>query len=78
MGESKTGYHVGSSWYGAFEVETWDENEMLFSSEDGSNLCMFFYLVVATDDEKIAACCREFGANVIMTSESCQNGIDCC
>lgn len=31
-------------------------------------------LVVATDDEKIAECCRGFGANVIMTSESCQNG----
>lgn len=30
--------------------------------------------VVATDDEKIAECCRGFGADVIMTSESCQNG----
>lgn len=29
---------------------------------------------MATDDEKIAECCRGFGADVIMTSESCQNG----
>lgn len=32
------------------------------------------YAVVATDDEKIAECCRGFGAEVIMTSESCRNG----
>lgn len=31
-------------------------------------------VVVATDDEKIAECCQGFGADVIMTSESCQNG----
>ncbi|OWM67422.1 hypothetical protein CDL15_Pgr019882 [Punica granatum] len=36
------------------------------------------YLVVATDDEKIAECCRGFGANVIMTSESCRNGTERC
>lgn len=30
--------------------------------------------VVATDDEKIAECCRGFGADVIMTAESCRNG----
>ena len=30
--------------------------------------------VVATDDEKIAECCRGFGADVIMTSESSRNG----
>jgi len=29
---------------------------------------------VATDDERIADCCRQFGADVIMTSESCKNG----
>ncbi|PPR92682.1 hypothetical protein GOBAR_AA27993 [Gossypium barbadense] len=33
---------------------------------------------VATDDEKIAECCRGFGADVIMTSESCQNGTERC
>ncbi|RZC61900.1 hypothetical protein C5167_023647 [Papaver somniferum] len=32
------------------------------------------HVVVATDDEKIAECCRGFGADVIMTSESCRNG----
>ncbi|XP_031398196.1 3-deoxy-manno-octulosonate cytidylyltransferase, mitochondrial-like isoform X2 [Punica granatum] len=36
------------------------------------------YLVVATDDERIAECCRGFGANVIMTSESCRNGTERC
>ncbi|XP_057498338.1 3-deoxy-manno-octulosonate cytidylyltransferase, mitochondrial-like [Actinidia eriantha] len=35
-------------------------------------------LVVATDDEKIAECCRGFGAHVIMTSESCRNGTERC
>lgn len=30
--------------------------------------------VVATDKEKIAECCRGFGADVIMTSEECKNG----
>ncbi|CAL5411243.1 unnamed protein product [Camellia sinensis] len=33
---------------------------------------------VATDDEKIAECCRGFGADVIMTSESCRNGTERC
>uniref|UniRef100_A0A6N2NLB9 3-deoxy-manno-octulosonate cytidylyltransferase n=1 Tax=Salix viminalis TaxID=40686 RepID=A0A6N2NLB9_SALVM len=32
------------------------------------------HIVVATDDEKIAECCRGFGADVVMTSESCRNG----
>ncbi|OIV99156.1 hypothetical protein TanjilG_01131 [Lupinus angustifolius] len=36
------------------------------------------HVVVATDDEKIADCCRQFGADVIMTSESCQNGTERC
>ncbi|KAJ0971841.1 hypothetical protein J5N97_019800 [Dioscorea zingiberensis] len=35
-------------------------------------------VVVATDDEKIAECCRGFGADVIMTSESCKNGTERC
>lgn len=37
-------------------------------------LVTFLVLVVATDDEKIAECCQQFGADVIMTSESCRNG----
>ncbi|GMH24955.1 hypothetical protein Nepgr_026798 [Nepenthes gracilis] len=36
------------------------------------------HVVVATDDEKIAECCQAFGADVIMTSESCQNGTERC
>ncbi|KAI3710267.1 hypothetical protein L2E82_40045 [Cichorium intybus] len=35
-------------------------------------------LVVATDDERIADCCRGFGADVIMTSQSCRNGTERC
>lgn len=30
---------------------------------------------MATDDYKIAECCKGFGADVVMTSESCRNGI---
>ncbi|KAK6934263.1 Acylneuraminate cytidylyltransferase [Dillenia turbinata] len=46
----------------------------------GSHLCIYILggLVVATDDEKIAECCRLFGTDVIMTSESCQNGNERC
>ncbi|CAA7408630.1 unnamed protein product [Spirodela intermedia] len=36
------------------------------------------HVVVATDDERIAECCRSFGADVIMTSESCRNGTERC
>ncbi|XP_052157513.1 3-deoxy-manno-octulosonate cytidylyltransferase [Oryza glaberrima] len=36
------------------------------------------HVVVATDDERIAECCRGFGADVIMTSESCRNGSERC
>ncbi|PNY01123.1 3-deoxy-manno-octulosonate cytidylyltransferase-like protein, partial [Trifolium pratense] len=36
------------------------------------------HVVVATDDERIADCCRTFGADVIMTSESCRNGTERC
>eukprot|EP00249_Psilotum_nudum_P005955 c19352_g1_i1 orf=262-1140(+) len=35
-------------------------------------------LIVATDDERIAECCRGFGADVVMTSESCENGTERC
>lgn len=33
---------------------------------------------VATDDERIAAAVRDFGGQVIMTSEACQNGTERC
>lgn len=33
---------------------------------------------VATDDERIAQCVRDFGGKVIMTSESCANGTERC
>lgn len=39
---------------------------------------MLDHVVVATDDEKIADCCHGFGADVIMTSESCRNGAERC
>ncbi|KMS97963.1 hypothetical protein BVRB_4g096820 [Beta vulgaris subsp. vulgaris] len=39
---------------------------------------MLDQVVVATDDNKIAECCRGFGADVIMTSESCRNGAERC
>lgn len=29
---------------------------------------------MATDDYKIAECCKGFGADVVMTSQSCRNG----
>ena len=32
-------------------------------------------VVIATDDERIAAVCRKAGAEVIMTSEACPNGM---
>ncbi|XP_026382578.1 uncharacterized protein LOC113277796 isoform X2 [Papaver somniferum] len=48
-----------------FDLRTW-ERAKLASALD--------HVVVATDDEKIAECCRGFGADVIMTSESCRNG----
>lgn len=38
-------------------------------------LCETADAVVATDDERIAECCRGFGAAVVLTSEKCDNGI---
>lgn len=35
-------------------------------------------VVVATDDNRIAAHCTEFGAQVVMTPESCANGTERC
>ncbi len=35
-------------------------------------------VVVATDDERIRAAAEGFGAEVVMTSESCQNGTERC
>ncbi|KAF9666782.1 hypothetical protein SADUNF_Sadunf16G0264400 [Salix dunnii] len=51
------------------EIRTW-ERAKLASTLD--------HIVVATDDEKIAECCRGFGADVVMTSESCRNGTERC
>ena len=52
-------------------------NHWLVSFVCHVHTCAFSPLVVATNDERIAECCRGFGANVIMTSESCKNGTDC-
>ncbi len=35
-------------------------------------------IVVATDDTRIQSACESFGAEVIMTSESCRNGTERC
>lgn len=35
-------------------------------------------VLVATDDDRIAACVRDFGGKVIMTSENCANGTERC
>jgi 3-deoxy-manno-octulosonate cytidylyltransferase (CMP-KDO synthetase) len=35
-------------------------------------------VVVATDDARIAAACEAFGAEVVMTSTTCQNGTERC
>jgi 3-deoxy-manno-octulosonate cytidylyltransferase (CMP-KDO synthetase) len=35
-------------------------------------------VVVATDDDRIAEACRVFGAEVVMTPESCANGTERC
>ena len=35
-------------------------------------------VVVATDDDRIADASREFGAEVVLTSEACQNGTERC
>ncbi|CAI9754983.1 unnamed protein product [Fraxinus pennsylvanica] len=48
---------------------TWERAKMASSLD---------HVVVATDDENIAECCRGFGADVIMTSESCRNGTERC
>jgi hypothetical protein len=45
-----------------------------FFSLSLSHSVFFFLQVVATDDERIAEICLGFGADVIMTSESCRNG----
>ncbi|RVW95829.1 3-deoxy-manno-octulosonate cytidylyltransferase, mitochondrial [Vitis vinifera] len=55
--------------------------KMNSGTEPSSNISLHasqFLRVVATDDEKIAECCRGFGADVIMTSESCRNGTERC
>lgn len=48
---------------------TWERSKLAITLD---------HIVVATDDEKIAECCRGFGADVIMTSESCRNGTERC
>ncbi|KAL8505891.1 hypothetical protein ACS0TY_016931 [Phlomoides rotata] len=48
---------------------TWERAKMAASLD---------HVVVATDDYKIAECCKGFGADVVMTSESCRNGTERC
>ncbi|CAI8607002.1 unnamed protein product [Vicia faba] len=53
----------------ALDTRTWERAKLAASLD---------HVVVATDDDKIADCCRNFGADVIMTSESCLTGTDRC
>ncbi|KAL3844745.1 hypothetical protein ACJIZ3_002148 [Penstemon smallii] len=48
---------------------TWERAKMASSLD---------HVVVATDDDKIAECCRGFGADVVMTSVACRNGTERC
>ncbi|XP_074571604.1 3-deoxy-manno-octulosonate cytidylyltransferase, mitochondrial-like isoform X1 [Curcuma longa] len=48
---------------------TWERAKLASTLED---------VVVATDDEKIAECCRGFGADVVITSVECRNGTERC
>ncbi|CAM6098066.1 unnamed protein product [Calypogeia fissa] len=48
---------------------TWEQVKLASALDD---------VVVATDDNRIADCCRSFGAQVVMTSESCANGTERC
>ena len=48
---------------------TWDVGRMVKEAEA---------VYVATDDDRIADVARDFGADVIMTSESCRNGTERC
>lgn len=46
----------------------------LFHVSPSHPYLLICFSVVATDDARIAQCCKGFGADVVMTSESCQNG----
>lgn len=76
MGKSKNGNIIGSCRYSSTTI-----SYIFFLHVSGlMKFCLWFdflvsVLVVATDDHKIAECCEGFGADVVMTSESCRNGI---
>ncbi|MQL94568.1 hypothetical protein Taro_027224 [Colocasia esculenta] len=61
---------------------TWERAKLATTLDRIEALVAFpfycFVSVVATDDERIAECCRGFGADVIITSESCRNGTERC
>ena len=48
------------------------------SFEAASRISGVDRVAVVTDDERIAACCAGFGAEVIMTSPECRNGTERC
>ncbi|KAG6531146.1 hypothetical protein ZIOFF_004920 [Zingiber officinale] len=50
-------------------ARTWERAKLASTLEN---------VVVATDDVKIAECCRGFGADVVMTSVECRNGTERC
>ncbi|GKB98956.1 3-deoxy-manno-octulosonate cytidylyltransferase, mitochondrial [Tanacetum coccineum] len=57
---------------------TWERARLATTLDRVAKLNNFRFVVVATDDERIAECCRGFGADVIMTAESCRNGAERC
>jgi 3-deoxy-manno-octulosonate cytidylyltransferase (CMP-KDO synthetase) len=48
------------------------------SFEAASRISGVDRVAVVTDDERIARCCKGFGAEVIMTSPQCRNGTERC
>jgi 3-deoxy-manno-octulosonate cytidylyltransferase (CMP-KDO synthetase) len=44
----------------------------------GAGVVRFDAVYVATDDDRIAEAARGFGAEVLMTSDTCRNGTERC
>ena len=61
--------HATTTWF------TIHRSEILVSAlSQAKKAASLDYVVVATDDERIAEVCRRAGAKVVMTSPVCPNG----